>query len=128
MAHNEATIIQELTEQKSTSQSSSTYTLSFELECIRPDFCYATITIPPAIVQALYHEAARSQQKSTQTAGFHHGNVPIDYIKQNFTENLVEHLQELLLKYCVINFLYEQIRIHKLVVAGDPRLTNINFD
>lgn len=130
MAHNEVTTLiqQELTEKETSSSTPSTHTLSFELECIRPDFCYATVIIPSTIVQALYHEAARSQQKSTQTAGFHHGNVPIDYIKKNFTENLVEHLQELLLKYCVINFLYEQVRTHKLVVAGDPRLTNIVFN
>jgi FKBP-type peptidyl-prolyl cis-trans isomerase (trigger factor) len=130
MAHNEATsslVHEKITEQENSSES-PIHALSFELDYTRPDFCYATITVPPSIVQLLYHEAARSQQQSTQTAGFHHGNVPIDYIKRNFTENLIEHLKELLLKYCVVNFLYEQIRTNKLVVSGDPRLMQINFN
>ena len=129
MTQNEATITsQELSDQETSTEDIISHSLSFALECIRPEFCYATILIPSSLVNILYHEAARSQQKSTQTHGFRHGNVPIDYIKKNFTENLVEHLKELLLKYCVINFLYEQIRINKLVVAGEPRLTDMAFD
>lgn len=131
MANNEATAAHlDSIDQESTPSvdSTSNYHLLFELECARPDFCYAAITVPESIVTILYHEAARSQQKSTQTSGFHHGNVPIDYIKKNFTANLVEHLNELLLKYCVINFLYEQIRVNKLVVSGEPRLTKMSFD
>ena len=128
MAQNEATLAYKELDSQDVESTSSSHELSFELECVRPDFCYATIIVPSLMVKILYHEAAKSQQKSTQTAGFHHGNVPLDYIKQNFTENLVEHLKELLLKYCVINHLFEQIRIHKLVVAGDPRLSSMEFN
>ncbi len=129
MAHNEAVVAPEQTvsEQESQSELSIHEPLSFELECIRPDFCYAIIVVPASLVDVLYHEAAKSQQKSTQTYGFHRGDVPLDYIKQNFTENLIEHLKEIIFKYAVINFLYEQIRTNKLVVSGDPRLKNIQF-
>ena len=96
--------------------------LSFEIESLRPDFCYASIIVPAGAVDAIYHEAAQSQQHSAQTYGFHNGTVPLEYIKQNFKENLGEHLKELLFKYCVINYLYEQIRTQKLVVAGEPRI------
>lgn len=97
-------------------------TLTCEIEYIRADFCHAKVIIPRHLVDMLYHEAARSQQRSTQTYGFQIGDVPLEYIKQNFKENLVEHLKELLLKYGVIGFLYEYIRTQKLVVAGEPRL------
>ena len=135
MASNEATITanqltseQDQTESASTAASSlATYQFSFELECIRPDFCYGTIVVPADLVDLLYHAAAQSQQHSVQTFGFHHGKVPLDYIKQNFTKNLAEHVKELLFKYCVINYLYEQIRRNKLVVVGDPRLTDIKL-
>ncbi len=133
MAQNEATITadQTISEIESSDISSeitpSNYQLSFELEYTRPDFCYGTIIIPTVMVDALYHEAAKSQQHSAQTHGFHHGAVPLDYIKQNFTENLMEHVKELLFKYCVINYLYEQIRVQKLVVVGDPRLSDIKL-
>ena len=40
---------------------------------------------------------------------------------------LAEHVKELLFKYCVINYLYEQIRNNKLVVVGDPRLIDIKI-
>src|SRR3990167_5223824 len=67
--------------------------LSFHLECIRPNLCYATISIPAKIVTTFYHAAAQSQQKSVLTHGFQRGEVPIEYIKQNFTDTLVEHLK-----------------------------------
>ncbi len=118
---------QESVQDNSESPSSCPHRLSFELECTRPDFCYGTVIVPAVMVDALYHEAAKSQQKSAQTYGFHHGEVPLDYIKQNFTENLAEHVKELLFKYCVINYLYEQIRVNKLVVVGDSRLTDITL-
>ena len=116
---------QETSQETAESTITSPYQLSFELECTRPDFCYGTVIVPAAMVDELYHKAAQSQQKSAQTYGFHHGEVPLDYIKQNFTENITEHEKELLFKYCVINYLYEQIRLNKLVVAGDPRLTTM---
>ncbi len=99
--------------------------LHFELACTRPDFGYATVHVPASIVDIFFHEAARTQQHSVQTQGFHAGMVPLEYIKGNFTENLIEHVKELLFKYCVVNYLYEQIRLQKLVVVGEPRLSDI---
>jgi len=32
------------------------HTLSFELECIRPDFCYGTVVVPTQMVDDFYHE------------------------------------------------------------------------
>ncbi len=133
MAQNEATINPDLvTEKKDTQKTEQTlpspYKLSFELQAIRPDFGYATVVVPKEIVDILYHAAAESQQHSAQTYGFHHGTVPIEYIKKNFKKNLTEHLKELLLKYCVINFLYKQIRNLKIVVAGEPRLHAIKIE
>lgn len=130
MTQNEATLTatQSISEPEATDTSSAETIqehLSFDLECARPDFCYGTVTVPAHIVDTLFHEAARTQQHSAQTHGFHKGTVPIEYIKQNYTENLIEHVKELLFKYCVINYLYEQIRLQKLMVVGEPRLSNI---
>lgn len=101
--------------------------LAFEIEYLRPDYCYACVIVPKQMVDVIYHEAAQSQQHSAQTYGFHQGAVPLEYIKQNFKENLAEHLKELLFKYCITNFLYKQIRTQKLVVAGDPRVRSITL-
>ncbi|TET36241.1 hypothetical protein E3J61_00995 [Candidatus Dependentiae bacterium] len=132
MAHNEAgvspAVVSHNQKDKNLQESTeSVHQLAFTIECIRPNFCYATITVPAEIVTTFYHAAAKSQQKSTLTHGFQRGAVPIEYIKQNFTDNLIEHLKELLLKYCVINFLCQQIQRNKLVVAGNPRLSTIHI-
>ena len=102
-----------------------------QLSCIfsypSPLLCTATITIPAAVINALYHEAALSQQKHAQTRGFNRGHMPIEYVKQHYRAHLVEHLQELLFKYCVINSLYREIRTNKIVVAGEPRVLDISL-
>jgi len=91
-------------------------------------FCHATITIPQATVNVLYHQAAITQQHTIQTYGFTRGEVPLDYIKHNFKENLIEHIKEFLLKQMVIAFLYQQIRTKKIAVAGSARLINIEVE
>lgn len=132
MANNEADITPAVVsrEQQDNSLSGSVDALhrfSFHLECIRPNFCYASVTVPTEIIATLYHAAAQSQQKSALTYGFQRGEVPIEYIKQNFTDTLIEHLKELLLRYCVINYLCEQIQKNKLVIAGQPRLSTVHI-
>ena len=72
--------------------------LSLVLDHIRPALCQATVIVPSAIVDALYHESAVSQQHSAQTAGFNRGEVPLTYVKQNFKEHLIEHSKEFLFK------------------------------
>ncbi len=132
MANNEApvatsAVINDQTNEQSHESSEPVHELSFKLECIRPNFCYGTVTVPAHTVKILYHEAAKSQQRSALTHGFQRGEVPIEYIKQNFADNLVLHLKELLLKYCVVNYLCQQIHKNKLVVAGNPRLATIDI-
>lgn len=113
---------------QSQKEEKKTNKLSLKLEYPRHDFCYATVIVPSSIVDTLFHEAALSLQNGSPIFGFQHGNVPLEYIKKNFRKNLIDHLQELLFKYCVINFLYERIRHKKLVVVGEPRLKAIDLE
>lgn len=99
--------------------------LQFSVDHTQPTICHATITIPTMYVDMLYHEAALSQQKSVYTSGFNRGQVPLPYIKEHLKETLIEHLKEFFLRYCVINFLYGNMREQKLLIAGDPRLKDI---
>ncbi|MDP3889125.1 MAG: trigger factor [bacterium] len=124
MAHSEAI------EKKNTLQQESyqNYTLSLDLNYPRPNFCLATVIIPSQMIKALYHEVSTSQQRYAQTNGFYRGNVPLEYIQQNFTTSIIQHLKEFLFKFCVVNFLYEQIRKQKIVVAGEPRLVDISLE
>ncbi|MFC1842178.1 trigger factor [Candidatus Dependentiae bacterium] len=103
-------------------------TLKFEIDQISPSFCKTTITVPHSIVDVSYVQAINAQKKSVRPYGFHHDNVPEGYIKQNFENNIKNHLQEFLFKHFVLSFLYNQIRETKLNIAGDPRLTSIHIN
>lgn len=124
---------QELTETcfdsltESDSQSDSCFEVGFELDHLDHGLAQATVIIPADIVENLYHETALSQVDIAHTVGFNKGHVPIEYIKINYREKLIDHLKELLFKYVVINALYKNIRSQKLMVSGYPRLIDINL-
>jgi FKBP-type peptidyl-prolyl cis-trans isomerase (trigger factor) len=99
--------------------------LQFSYSCPTENFCSASITIPAALVEQLYHEVSLNQQQISHTKGFSTGSAPIEYIQHHFKKNILEHLKEFLFKYCVINVLYKEIRNNQIVVAGEPRLVNI---
>ena len=101
--------------------------LQFNVDQISPIFCKATITIPSQIVDLAYEEAVVAQKKSVNPYGFHHDDVPLEYVKKNFEANIHSHLEEFLFKYFVLGFLYRQIRETKLNIAGDPRITSIHI-
>lgn len=101
--------------------------LRLELSQEGPIFYHGTVIIPSLIVDAVYKEASLSQQHYAQTYGFNKGQVPLEYISEFFKANLTTHLKEFLFKYFVIGFLFQEVRNKKLVVAGEPRLIDIQM-
>jgi trigger factor len=101
--------------------------LVFDLQQIRPTACSATVTVPAQWVGALYNHASRKQQKNTNAYGFHQGEVPLDYIQQNFKSTLLEHIKEFLFNYCVVSFLYKELMKQKVLFSGEPRLSSISI-
>ncbi len=102
--------------------------LSLQLEMISPVFAIVTVTIPASTINRMYHEAALSQQQIAQVAGFNRGDIPIAYVKQKYKEILTAHLKEFFFRYCVTSFLYNELRNRKLVIAGEPALTQIDIE
>ncbi len=100
--------------------------LRLETEQVRPALCRATVVVDKKLVNDLYQEAVLSQQKNIKTYGFGQGQVPLEYIKQNFNVSLTDHLKEFLFHYFVISFLNQEIRTQKIQTAGEPRLTDID--
>jgi len=103
------------------------YLLNFEFEQVQPQIAYGHITIPAQTISTIYDETARTQQRSVRAAGFAPGKVPIAYIQEHFQANLLGHMKEFLFKYNVLNCLYRAIRTHKIPIAGEPRLFNIDL-
>lgn len=92
-----------------------------------PTFCSLSIVVPAKIVDALYQQAIGSQKSTAPAFGFHKRETPAAYIEQNYASNLIEHLQEFLLKYSVIGFLNKEIQNQKILIAGQPRLQSISL-
>ena len=108
-------------------QDSDTSLLRLELQQTHPTLCVAAVIIPNSLVSIIRTQASLAQQQLVQTHGFARGEVPLNYIEQNFKKTLSDHVQEFLFKYLVINFLYKNIRDKKILVAGEPRLTTIDI-
>lgn len=102
--------------------------LGFCLEKIRPTLCNVAITIPKDIVELVYEQAKVAQTRHIQASGFQKGFVPTSYVEHQCSTALTEHLKEFLFNYFAVGFLLNQLIIHKVAVAGDPRLLTIDVE
>lgn len=100
--------------------------LDLTIQQNEPTFCSLNITVPSHLVDQVYEQTVAIQKKATPTFGFHKRETPADYIEQNYQQNLADHVQEFLLRYLVLGFLYQEIRNKKILVAGTPRLQSIS--
>ena len=84
---------------------SNSSSLNLEIIYSEPSFCSLAILVPATLVDALYQQAVIAQKRTTPAFGFHKRETPSAYIEQNYQTNLIEHIQEFLLKYLVMGFL-----------------------
>ncbi|MEX0849172.1 MAG: trigger factor [Candidatus Dependentiae bacterium] len=101
------------------------FALDFQFNQVRPTCATLSIIIPKECVNKFFLQAAHDQKQALHTIGFNKGEVPIEYIEQNFMFSLIDHVQEFLFKYFVIPFLYKELRSRKILIAGEPRLKDI---
>jgi len=99
--------------------------LRLEVQQQHANLCNTCVIVPAPLVSIVYQQVLKAQQASVQAPGFRKGTVPLEYIAQNFKASLVEHLKEFLFNYFVINFLHQELRAQKYLIAGEPRLENI---
>lgn len=99
--------------------------LKFEVQKVTENTAIVHVIIAQSLVKKMFDYLARIQQEHIATPGFSVGKVPLSYIQQEFRATLLTFLKEFFLKFCVMNFLLNQIRQHKLIVVGSPILKNI---
>lgn len=99
--------------------------LHFALTAQSPYSYQAVITVSAPLVQKFYQTALKAKKNEAHTYGFSKGSTPLLYIEQNFKSNLYTHVKEFLFHYFVLSFLYKNIYTNKLVLAAEPRLTDI---
>lgn len=102
--------------------------LRFALERIRPTLCTVAITVPKNVVNLVYEQATLAQCNHIQAPGFQKGSIPTSYVEHHFGTTLTEHLKEFLFNYFTLSFLFDQLALHKLPIAGDPRLLTMDVE
>lgn len=109
--------------QKITLENSALFSIENSYE--QPTLCRATITVSKMLVNSFFTETVFTLKNTINAHGFQRGEVPVDYIAKHYRVNIIEHLKEFFLKFGIVNFLFQEIRNQKLLVAGDPRLEDI---
>jgi len=99
--------------------------LQFDFNQVSSNFCKASVTIPASLVDKTYEQAVLAQSRSIRPHGFRSKEVPIEYVKQNFENNINHHLEEFLFKYFALNFLLKSIKEQKINIVGEPRITEV---
>lgn len=112
--------------QKITSDNSALFSIEHNYE--QPTLCRATIIVAKSLVNTLFQETAVALKSNIQAYGFQQGDVPVEYIVKQYKINITEHLKEFFFKFGIVNFLFQEIRGQKLLVAGDPRLVDISLE
>lgn len=101
--------------------------LSFNLTNKYGSYFYdALITVPQSIVDQIFNKAVKKQSEKIQSVGFK--NTLDDYISVTFKQSLIEYTKEFLLRFCVLDFLYEQLTNYKITCSQDPRLLDIQLN
>ncbi len=93
-----------------------------------PSNYIACITVPKNHIDTFYQGALLAQKAEAHTYGFSKGATPLHYIEQTFRPSIIEHLKELFFIHGVMGFLCQSLYQHKLVIAGEPTLVEIQLD
>jgi FKBP-type peptidyl-prolyl cis-trans isomerase (trigger factor) len=109
--------------QKITSENSALFSIENNYE--QPTLCRATIVVSKSLVNSFFAETAVTLKSTINAHGFQQGEVPVEYIAKQYKVNITEHLKEFFFKFGIVNFLFQEMRAQKLLVAGDPRLADI---
>lgn len=87
-----------------------------------------TIELSESFISDFFDFAAQTQQKKVTSPGFKKNETPITYIKEHYKKHLLNHIQEITLKYFVLDYLFENIHKKKIMVVGEPELKHISMD
>jgi hypothetical protein len=87
----------------------------------------AIITVPEDLLSNFINITLYDQQKILRPSGIDHRTITLSFIKEHYANSILEHLKEFLLKFCIIDFLYEQLQSHKIHFGGTPKLQSCSL-
>jgi FKBP-type peptidyl-prolyl cis-trans isomerase (trigger factor) len=100
--------------------------LSFSLGQDKGGVCSMQVTVTQPIVMALYTRALSFYCRSVQAPGFARGAVSTAYVDLAYRPHVLGHVQELLLQYCIISYLCDELIRNRVIVVGDPQLASVH--
>ncbi len=109
-------------------QSLNENALQLEITQSHPKFFTATVKVLSPLIDALYQETSRMQQRHLHTHGFARGTTPLQYIETTYRNHLTEHLKEFLYHYFIKGFLYQELRAKKVIFAGEPKIISVTME
>ncbi|HLJ31811.1 MAG TPA: trigger factor [Candidatus Babeliales bacterium] len=112
--------------QKISSDNSTIFSIEHNYE--QPTLCRVTIVVSKSLINTFFSETAFALKDNIQAHGFQQGEVPVEYITKQYKTNITEHLKEFFFKFGIVNFLFQELRAQKFLVAGDPRLVDIALE
>lgn len=102
--------------------------LHFEFVQLTPHTGQAIIFVDQDIVSLLTDIVLQDQQKILRPVGIDHQSVTCSFIKSNYKNSILNHLKEFLLKFCIIDFLYQQLQKNKISFGGNPTLKSCSLN
>src|SRR5438105_9154532 len=112
--------------QKVVSENNPFFTIENQYE--QPTLCKASIVVSQDLVNVFFNETVHVLGADVHTYGFAQGKVPFEYVIKQYNSNIADHLKEFFFKFGIVNFLLQEIRTQKLLVAGDPRLVDVHLE
>jgi len=103
----------------------SAQNVNFSFEKIHNSFGKATISIPQPYIAAVYRSAALTQRTHIIIPGFARGQAPLAYVEENYHSSLLRHTTSFLYRYFVLETLLELLDQQKVLLAGEPRLSEV---
>ena len=73
-----------------------------------------TIEISESYISDFFNFAALAQQQKVHSPGFKESETPIEYIKEHYKKHMFKHMQEITLRYFVVDYLLEMIVNYKV--------------
>jgi len=102
--------------------------IQFEVDCTTPGIYRCHVIIPQSLVQQFFKHACLIKQSDSDSLGFKKGGVPLDYIQVHYKKNILNHMQEIVLKHFVIDSLLAFIHEQKILIIGSLKLMSISMD
>lgn len=89
---------------------------------------FLDIKVSARVVDTIFLLISQMQQEQTSVYGFAKGAAPLSYIQEHYRPTILDHVQEFIFKFFIIDQLYEALLQKKIAVISEPILHAIELE